>query len=1078
MSDAASTCGVCGAVLEPGATSDVCPVCGSSVLAGSQAPAVDEPDRGAEPEGAPDLVAGRQLVDGRFTLVRRLGRGGMGEVWLATDANLRTHGGQVALKFLTPRFRDSASSMNLLREELENSRQLNHDNIIRIHDLHTPRGEPAFILMEFVEGKTLQQTLANRNGVPFKWEELLPWVGQLCSALQYAHSKQMIHRDLKPGNLLIDERLEVKLADFGLARLAPLAGHGGGRSRVAGTQEFMSPQQMRGEPAAKTDDLYSLGATLYELLTGTCPLQRSDGFFERLEAEVPQRVSERLAALGVEGHIPPHVEDAIASCLEKEPLLRPQTVAILVRQLRLSPAEAENAGAVRSQAAQGAWRAPTGSRPRPSSEAQAPVAVEAEEEGEPEETGRSRWSNRSWTVLFVLALVGFVGVLLPQQSRELLRRIFGGPHQPPVPGHLQIELAKDWPWSKAEIRLLNLAGDTLASTNADNRSAKLCLPSSVAPGSYRLAAGRPGNSPDGRDWVNIPVTVHRGSTGVVQLAYLEPEEWRFSVEAGAWTPEVVDFWGNAMELRKLSESIGLTEWKTPPLVQGEFRATIGKQGYESRVHTNEFLPGSTRPTSILGPGTQHPQAPALVTRLSISLGGKWSWPVEVCLMSVGLDVVETRRCSGQGESADLTFAVAPGRYHVAAGHPGTTPSHADWVNTSVELLAGDTRTVQLAYVEPEQWRFNIRIPGASSMAFRKPTCVDLWGHSIEVKPQGGGSGIAWATVPLRQGRIRLTVGAERHEFCTYPIDFQPGDKMGTVPVYEPGPLIEQPTIGLGWTNTLGVEFAWVDQFWAAKTETTGREYELYASEKTPGEAPLPMLSVTSSNWAVIGFTRTNPGPGFATGTNAPVVGVSYESAAGFCEWLTEHERAANRLKTNQVYRLPTDPEWSRLAGLRADRLYTWGMARLPPNEEGNYGGPELKERACRQTYNPAWPTLPGPPYRDQYGRTAPVRSGLTNEHGLYHVGGNVAEWCHEQYRPELNPPDILADDPELTLPGGRTDLQVVRGASWYDGSQNADGSPNAMDLRLDRRRFALPSERSDRIGFRVILVENEGGSKP
>lgn len=244
----------------------------------------------------------------------------MGVVWLAQDERLDE---LVALKFVPSQLRFDATAIASLRRETLRSRKLSHPNIIRVHDLHEPEGEDAFIAMEFVDGQTLSALRLRQPNGFFSWEQLSPLVKQLCDALDYAHGEKIVHRDLKPSNLMLDANGRLKLADFGIATvisdsLTRVTGTSGG------TPVYMSPQQMNGQPPQPTDDIYSLGATLYELLTGTPPFH-SGQIVHKVLHNHPTSLGERLAENGLQNDVPAEVEAMIMTCLAKEREQRPQS---------------------------------------------------------------------------------------------------------------------------------------------------------------------------------------------------------------------------------------------------------------------------------------------------------------------------------------------------------------------------------------------------------------------------------------------------------------------------------------------------------------------------------------------------------------------------------------------------------------------------------------------------------------------------------------------------------------------------------------------------------------------------------
>ena len=163
------------------------------------------------------MQPGQRFAQGRFVLIRFLGRGGMGEVWLARDERLQE---EVALKFLPSEIRGDAAALDDLRRETARSHKLTHPNIVRIHDLHEEDGGVAFIIMEYVNGMTLADLRLQQPNRVFGWDYLRPLMKQLCAALDYAHGEKVIHRDLKPANMMVDPNGKLKLADFGIAAVA------------------------------------------------------------------------------------------------------------------------------------------------------------------------------------------------------------------------------------------------------------------------------------------------------------------------------------------------------------------------------------------------------------------------------------------------------------------------------------------------------------------------------------------------------------------------------------------------------------------------------------------------------------------------------------------------------------------------------------------------------------------------------------------------------------------------------------------------------------------------------------------
>ena len=265
------------------------------------------------------------VVFNRFVTDRMLGRGGMGVVWLARDQKLNE---DVALKFMPEIVSADPASTDDLRKETRNGRNLNHPNIVRMIDL-VEDGPAAAIVMEFVDGKTLASLRLDQPEHVFEVNVLRPWVEQMLDALGHAHRDvRLIHRDLKPANLMVNSADQLKVADFGIASSIRDSVSRVSRkvSSGAGTLPYMSPQQMMGEVPTFTDDIYSLGATLYELLTGKPPFYAGD-LARQIETTIPPLISERRSQFGIEGEpVPKAWEEVIAACLEKDPRDRPADI--------------------------------------------------------------------------------------------------------------------------------------------------------------------------------------------------------------------------------------------------------------------------------------------------------------------------------------------------------------------------------------------------------------------------------------------------------------------------------------------------------------------------------------------------------------------------------------------------------------------------------------------------------------------------------------------------------------------------------------------------------------------------------
>src|ERR671912_2509945 len=207
----------------------------------------------------------RTVVDGRYDVVRPLGSGGMGEVFLARD---RVLGRDVALKVLRTQYAGDSESAGRFKREARSAASLSHPNIVQVYDRGETEDGASYIAMEYVPGGTLKEKIVGDG--PLGARQAAALGAQVAEALEAAHERGMVHRDIKPQNVLLTDRGNAKVADFGIAR----AGSSVTISRtgsVMGTAGYMSPEQALGEPATPRSDLYSLGVVLYEALTGELP---------------------------------------------------------------------------------------------------------------------------------------------------------------------------------------------------------------------------------------------------------------------------------------------------------------------------------------------------------------------------------------------------------------------------------------------------------------------------------------------------------------------------------------------------------------------------------------------------------------------------------------------------------------------------------------------------------------------------------------------------------------------------------------------------------------------------------------
>jgi serine/threonine-protein kinase len=259
-------------------------------------------------------MIGRRL-SGRYKILEMIGGGGMANVYLAHDIILDRH---VAVKVLRPEFSNDDEFIKRFRREAHSTTSLNHPNIVSIYDV----GEESdiyFIVMEYVEGKTLKQYIQQNKVILI--EEVIDIMKQLTSAIEHAHQNQIVHRDIKPHNILIDNLGHVKVTDFGIA-MALTATSITQTNSVLGSVHYLSPEQARGGMANKKSDIYSIGVVMFELLTGRLPFSGESAIsiaLKHLQSETP-------SPKRWNPDIPQSVENIVLKATVKDPFRRYDSV--------------------------------------------------------------------------------------------------------------------------------------------------------------------------------------------------------------------------------------------------------------------------------------------------------------------------------------------------------------------------------------------------------------------------------------------------------------------------------------------------------------------------------------------------------------------------------------------------------------------------------------------------------------------------------------------------------------------------------------------------------------------------------
>ena len=320
-------------------------------------------------------------IDGRYRLLRRIGSGGMADVWLAEDPHLQR---RVALKVLHRRFAQDREFVERFRREAEAAASLSHPNIVAVFD----RGEvdgTYYIAMQLLEGRSLKE-LIDQGLTP---EQSVALIRQVLEAAGYAHRHGVIHRDLKPQNVIVDDEGKATVTDFGIARAG--ASEITQAGSVMGTPHYLSPEQAQGQAVTAVSDLYSIGVILYEALAGRVPFEADSAVAIAMMqvSHTPQRPS------SIAPTVSPALDAAVMRALEKDPGQRFQSAEAFIAALD---------AASRNPAAEGGGTAAFAPLPPPVAGPEEAAAAE----DDPEEERRKR--RRMWAILAAAAVL--LGALL------------------------------------------------------------------------------------------------------------------------------------------------------------------------------------------------------------------------------------------------------------------------------------------------------------------------------------------------------------------------------------------------------------------------------------------------------------------------------------------------------------------------------------------------------------------------------------------------------------------------------------------------------------------------------------------
>jgi serine/threonine protein kinase len=905
-----------------------------------------------------------------------LGRGAMGITYKAFDKNLRC---DVALKVISDRLLEDSDAASRFLREARSAAKLRHRNVASIFHLGE-HGSSYFYAMEFINGETVTERVKREGALPDLFA--LEIAQQVASALIAAEAEHLIHRDIKPSNLMLvregDGEIIVKVIDFGLAKSilvqssAAITSGGG----FVGTPYFASPEQLDRQAEDIRSDIYSLGVTLWFMLTG------KPTFVGSIASVIAQHLDRS----------PPFDDLAIL----------PREVVAVLRQMLEKDRE---------------------------NRIQTPVALR---------------------------------VALKACIEKLRTR--------PVPEDLTIS---------GEVNFETIALNT-------PRSISLPAPGEMVQGRYRLIEdldpANPRHTFYGEDVstrTRVGLRLFRVPEPVLTQLQEETKQIQavshpnflkvFTVEKeGSYCFAVLE-WLEGFRLSDLLRVRRTLTLRESCLLLKQIAPAV-----DSALAVNLRLEMDLRQIMVHFPEGFGEPSEDLVLRSPLD-----EWPTFV----VKLDALGRARDPGDtaaGSEPEMAGASRIERgvirvgllvYELLGGKPGgfaPLPNASEDENRVLRrCLTPDQsfRTAGEFYEAITAVREKLPVVQAVPISSPKPVPErNPSGDTSVVRPDHEDfaqvSGVSRAGVPKRRPYLWVyilltmigcaglgwwfvsrSLGPQTQQTIS---KATPTATAKTAPVSQPALLDGKP-----WSNSLDMKFVSMGQIHFAVWPTRVRDFAAFV-QATGYDATGGMSSVVTQNGFKLNSLSWKE-PGFVQTQDDPVVGVSWEDAGQFCDWLTRKERATGMLSSFQRYRLPTDSEWSLAVGLTREtgntpeersggvkNVYPWGNRFPPPNDFGNYAGSESRTGAP-----PNWPVIAG--YHDAYPRTGPVTAFALNQIGISSLGGNVWEWCEDKYRAGLN-------------------WRTLRGGSW--------ATSRAEETLSSYRRGYDPYFRSDDVSFRCVIASD------
>lgn len=1027
------------------------------------------PDPATNP--TPRFAEGQKLA-GCYGLKRAIPTADETVVWLAHDEVL---GKDVSLHFVPPILLGDAAAMNGLRQEVKRNRQLIHPHILRVYDLVEDAGWAA-VSMDAFEGESLAGRLGKKNGAGLDPIELQPWLTPLFPTLDDAHKINFLHRDLAPGNLFLTSEGKLLVTNFGISRSLAEA-----VARVSGKTDARlaarSPQQIEGGAATRADDVYALGALLFQSLTGRLPFVGHD-----LAGEVRMTPPPAVASLrGADApKIGPVWEKVIAACLEKKPAARPQSVLEIARQLAVEVSE-EAAPAKAAVVVEKAVVAPVPAvsiaakpAPEPGKTASKPV-VETSVAPAPKKAVFEAYpsAQRSRTPAWGLALAA--GLVVVGVIGYNLNKPKDSPVAEPTAGLTASEAPEG-----SELRSVNNKIESPA--GSPKVEAVAATPESAKPTPAVVLAATPTPASE-------PVLLAAAATPPPAKAVPATPAPAVAAINAAMTDEEVLLAEKIAVLEKAKQTAVAAEKMREDMAKGqkqaEAAAADAQKALDQKAKALAPVKKAADEVLTLRKKLEDEQKAAdLAAEQARQLAAEKSKAAETAKKAIAdLEAKNKEKLAAQDKAAAEMLALektlADKQQIVAGAVKAASEGDAERAKNLATIKAREQEVEQARGLaaearrlreeaEAERRKLAQELNEMQKMMEKKKAEIEERLRKLE-SPAGKPAAVAPPLQSLRLPEVKPatpmpvvkpTAAAPPSPAAT-PVPAsvvpKPATPAPTVVNARPAPappapvprtqlvmktepavpaIIPVPTEvkadapTAGSESSLALKFAPVGDVEFCVWQTRVKDFEVFAKA----------VNLKSTGWR---------SPGFKQGPDHPVVNVTWVEAIAFCKWLTDLEHKEGTLPPPQFYRLPTDLEWSKAVGLAEETgktpeardmgiadVFPWGTQWPPPPNSGNYTGEETGSDVAIKSYD------------DGFAWTSPVGSFPANKLGLYDMGGNVWQWCMDQWNNDSK-------------------AKVLRGASWYNGALK-------LSLLSSCRVHASPESSTDNYGFRIVRASDSG----